>query len=168
MAQIHETIDVEVPLWTAYDQWTQFELFPEFMDHVAQTEQLEDDLVRFTTTIGGVRRTFTARIQEQRPDRMIRWQDTDRPAHHGEIRFEPVGPDATRLDVSILWNPEDVVEAIGSFFKLDQVSVHQDLANFKKYIEERHQASGGWHGTIPSPNDGPPPEQPPLTDPPTV
>src|SRR5690242_265120 len=106
MATVLEVIDVNVPLSQAYNQWTQFEEFPRFMDGVESVRQIDEATVHFTTDIAGVRREFDARIIAQVPDDRISWESTDGPSNAGTISFRPLSTTETRVTVNMTWEPQ--------------------------------------------------------------
>ncbi|MEZ2373385.1 SRPBCC family protein [Arthrobacter sp. RCC_34] len=139
MARIHQDIEVSVPLWEAYEQWSRVELLPGFLRHLSSAVPLEDELVRFTTEIGGRSRQFIARVQDRRPDRMIRWSCAEDPTHHGEITFDELGHGRTQVDLTVVWEPARMSETSGSLFRLDEISVLEDLQEFKRSVEASHR-----------------------------
>ena len=148
MTTMTNSVDVAVPVRTAYDQWTQFEQFPNFMDGVDEIVQLDDTHTHWTTSIGGVTREFDAVITDQQPDRRVAWEGAGEVRHAGVVTFEPLGLDSTRVTANIDWEPEGIVEKAGSALNLDDHRVKQDLENFKKYIEERGRETGTWGGQV--------------------
>src|SRR3954453_5257513 len=138
MAQVQESVDVEVPVRTAYNQWTQFESFPEFMDGVESISQLDDRRTRWVSTVAGVRREFDAEITEQHPDERVAWKSTSGDTKHaGVVTFHRLSDNQTRITVQIDWEPEGLVEKAGSALGLDDRQVKADTKRFKRFIEER-------------------------------
>ena len=148
MATVNRTIDVEVPVSVAYNQWTQFESFPEFMKGVEAVEQIDETALHFSTNVGGVKRDFNAQILEQVPDSLVSWASIDGPRNAGTVSFEPLGADRTRVSVEIEWEPESLAEKAGSLVGIDDMRVSADLDKFKKFIEERGYETGGWRGSV--------------------
>jgi uncharacterized membrane protein len=148
MATVHESIEVNVPLNQAYNQWTQFEEFPHFMSGVDSVTQLDDTTVHFKTSIGGVKREYDARITAQEPDRLVAWGSLDEPVNAGTVRFEPASAGATRVSVELTWDPDTAAEKLGAAVGLDSRQVASDLLKFKAFIEDRDAATGAWRGTI--------------------
>lgn len=148
MATVNKTIDVQVPVSVAYNQWTQFESFPEFMNGVEAVEQIDETALHFSTNVGGVKRDFNAQILEQVPDSVISWASIDGPRNAGTVRFEPLGVDRSRVSVEIEWEPESLAEKAGSLVGIDDMRVSADLDKFKKFIEERGYETGGWRGSV--------------------
>jgi len=148
MATVNQTIDVDVPVSVAYNQWTQFETFPEFMKGVESVQQIDETALHFSTNVGGVKRDYNAQILEQIPDSLVSWASIDGPLNSGSVRFEPLGPDRTRINVEIEWEPESFAEKAGSLVGVDDLRVSADLDKFKKFIEARHQETGAWRGSV--------------------
>ncbi len=149
MQTIMKAAHVTVPVRVAYDQWTQFEMFSEFMDNVNKVVQLDDVTMRWNTNIDGVEREFTTTITEQVPDMRIAWTtrrgETD---HAGVITFHKISDEVTRLTVQMDVEPDGAIEKIGSFLGFDDRAVEQDLKNFASFIEERRTSTGSWRGTV--------------------
>lgn len=148
MATVNRTIDVEVPVSVAYNQWTQFESFPEFMKGVEAVEQIDETALHFSTNVGGVKRGSNAQILEQVPDSLVSWASVDGPRNAGTVSFEPLGADRTRVSVEIEWEPEGFAEKAGSMVGIDDMRVSADLDKFKKFIEERGYETGAWRGSV--------------------
>lgn len=166
MATVQESIDVNVPLSQAYNQWTQFEDFPQFMSGVDAVQQLDDTTVHFQTSIGGVKREYDARITSQEPDRQVSWESLDSPRNAGTVRFAELGPAETRVDVELSWEPDTATEKIGAAVGLDSRQVGADLQRFKKFIENRDFETGSWRERVNSgERDGLAGGLTPVTDP---
>jgi uncharacterized membrane protein len=148
VATLQETIEVDVPVSTAYNQWTQFESFPTFMKGVESVEQIDETSLHFRTDIAGVRREYNARITEQLPDRRIAWVSTDKPRNAGTVSFEPIGPEKTRVTVALDWEPEGLVEKAGSAVGADSHQISADLKRFKEFIENRGIETGAWRSAV--------------------
>jgi uncharacterized membrane protein len=148
MTAIQESIEVDVPLTTAYNQWTQFEEFPRFMEGVESIEQLDDRRLHWVAAHGGKRHEWDAEIVDQTPDTRIAWRDVKGKMNAGEVTFERLGEARTRVDVHMDWEPEGVKEEIGSLLGFDKRRVKADLARFKSFIEERGRETGAWRGDI--------------------
>ena len=148
MASVLESIEVDVPVSTAYNQWTQFETFPEFMKGVESVEQIDETALQFRVEVAGVRREYFAQITEQEPDRRIAWVSTDKPRNAGTVTFEPLGVDRTRVSVELEWDPEGVVENVGSAIGADNRQVTADLVRFKEFIESRGIETGEWRASV--------------------
>ena len=145
---VEETIEVEVPLSTAYNQWTQFEEFPRFMDGVESVQQLDDRRLHWVAKIAGRREEWDAEITAQTPDEGVAWVATEGKGNNGVVRFDPVAEDRTRVTVRMDWEPEGVVEKAGAAMGLDDRQVSADLERFKEMIEARGVETGGWRGDV--------------------
>ena len=148
MARVEETIEVNVPVSTAYNQWTQFEEFPQFMEGVESVKQTDDTHLHWTAEIGGNRREWQAEIIEQKPDQKIAWRALDGNGPNGVIEFEPLGEDTTQVTVEIAYEPEGVTEQLGAKIGMDSRQVKGDLERFKELIESRGVESGAWRGEV--------------------
>jgi uncharacterized membrane protein len=148
MTQIEKTIDIAVPARIAYDQWTQFEEFPEFMEGVERVVQRGDTLLDWTATIGGQSRSWTAEIVDQTPDTRIAWKATEGIRNAGAVRFEATGSDACRVTLTIDAEPEGPVENAGVALGFLDRRVEGDLERFKAFIEKRRTPTGAWTGEI--------------------
>lgn len=147
--QIIETIDVDVPVRTAYNQWTQFETFPKFLDEVESITQTNDTLTHWTVKVGGFTREFDAEIAEQHPDERVAWTskggDTE---HAGVVTFHKLTDTTSRVTVQLDWAPEGLVEKLGALVGAGGHAVKKDLKNFKEFIEAQGSASGAWRGDV--------------------
>lgn len=149
MAQIVETIDVAVPVSTAYNQWTQFETFPEFLSFVESITQVDDETTRWRVNIGGADREFTARITEQHPDERVAWNSVDGDADHaGVVTFHRLDDTNTRVTVQLDWTPTGLAENVGAAVGLDDHAIKKDLTKFKEFIESRGAETGSWRGDV--------------------
>ena len=152
MSDVTAYVDVEVPLRTAYNQWTQFESFPEFMSGVVAVRQLDDRHTRWVTEIAGSRREFDAEIVEQLPDERIAWRSTDGDVRHsGVVAFVPIDDTHTRVSVDLVWEPKGVLEKAGEVVGMDRLQVKADLERFRQFIEARGAETGQWRGRVPEP-----------------
>ena len=151
MAEVTESIDVGVPITTAYNQWTQFETFPEFMDGVESVQQLDDTHLRWTAEIAGKQEEWTAEITEQHPDERVAWKAIDGAPNAGVVTFHRLDDDSTRVTVQLEWQPEGPVEKIGTAMQADDRRVKGDLKRFKEMIESRGAESGAWRGDVERP-----------------
>ena len=145
---IQQSVDVAVPLKVAYDRWTQFEDWPEFMHRIEDAEQVDDATVAFTTKMWGFTRRFEAEIVEQHPDERIEWDVKEGVSHTGVATFHKLAPRLTRIEVSIDVEPEGVVEKAGRGMRFTKRAVRGDLHRFKAFVEMNEDAEGGWRGTI--------------------
>jgi uncharacterized membrane protein len=148
MAHVEDSIEVNVPVSTAYNQWTQFEQFPRFMEGVKQVRQLDDKRLFWHAEIAGKDKQWEAEIYEQEPDRVIAWRSTSGAPNGGRVTFEPLGPNRTRVNVRIEYEPEDFVEKAGDALGIVKARVHGDLQRFKEFIESRGTETGAWRGEI--------------------
>jgi uncharacterized membrane protein len=148
MSSIQESIDVEVPVRTAYNQWTQFEDFPQFMEGVEKVKQLDDTTTRWTVEIGGRRREFEARITEQDPDQRVAWASVDGPQNAGVVTFHRLGEGRTRVMLQMEFEPEGAVEKAGDLLGVVKRRAKGDLERFKKFIEARGRETGAWRGVV--------------------
>ncbi|MFE2772138.1 SRPBCC family protein [Microbacterium resistens] len=138
---------VDVPVPVAYDQWTQFEDFPDFMTAVESIEQTTAERTRWRVEIGGVRREFTATVVDQVPDDHITWRSVDEEVHAGTVRFTVDPSGGTRVSLEMSWRPETFSERAGAALGIDDAMVRRDLENFKRFIETHHP-TGAWRGEI--------------------
>ena len=149
MSTVEQSIDVDVPVRTAYDQWTQFESFPKFMDGVERIDQISDTRTHWVTKIGGVEREFDAEITEQHPDERVAWRAVDGPTHAGVVTYHRLDQDTTRVMLQMEVEPEGVVEKVGDALGLVKRRTKQDLERFKEFIEDRGRETGAWRGEVP-------------------
>ncbi|WP_374313534.1 SRPBCC family protein [Microbacterium sp.] len=149
MSQIIETIDVDVPVTTAYNQWTQFESFPHFLEEVESITQLDDTHTHWKVKVGPFEREFDAEITEQHPDERVAWRseggDT---AHAGVVTFHKLSDTQSRVTVQIDWEPTDAIEKLGSLVGAGKHAVKKDLENFKEFIEKSGHETGAWRGDV--------------------
>jgi uncharacterized membrane protein len=158
---LHASIDVDVPVRVAYDQWTQFELFPEFLGGVDSVTQLDDTMTHWVVSIGGVRREFDAEIGDQVPDDHVAWRSIgEEVVHRGRVEFSPKDADTTHLDLEVEWEPEGFVESAGAALQLDDLQVKSDLKRFKEFVERRGTPTGAWRGEVHGGTAGPTPATP--------
>jgi uncharacterized membrane protein len=148
LARIEEAIVVEVPVSTAYNQWTQFEEFPKFMEGVESIKQIDDTRLHWVAEIGGKREEWDAEIVEQVPDRKIAWRALDGHQNSGTVTFEPLGDNQTRINVLMEHDAEGLTEALGSALGVDSRKVKGDLERFKELVESRGVESGAWPGEV--------------------
>ena len=146
--EVEETVEVAVPVRTAYNQWTQFESFPQFMSGVESITQLTDTTNHWVTNVGGARREFDTEIVDQEPDDRIAWRSTDGKSHAGIIRFTPVDADHTKVKVHFEWAPDNATEKVGAALKIDEMQVKADMRRFKEFIESRGTEPGGGRGAV--------------------
>jgi uncharacterized membrane protein len=148
-ASITQEIEVEVPVSTAYNQWTQFEEFPRFMEGVDSVEQLDDTLLHWAATVAGKKAEWDAKIVEQRPNERIVWESIDGKHTRGIVTFEPADSGSrTRIRLAMSYKPDGITEQAGSAIGLDRRRVRGDLERFRELIEGQRVASGAWRGEI--------------------
>ena len=145
---VERSIEVAVPVRTAYDQWTQFEEFPRFMAGVTEVRQVGDALTHWVAEFGGVRREWDAAILEQVPDEKVAWAATTGATNAGAVYFTAVGDEVTRVRLTLEFEPEGIVERIGDVFDVVDRQAVADLDRFKDFIEQAGAATGGWRGTV--------------------
>lgn len=150
-SSIIESIDVDVPVTTAYNQWTQFEEFPSFMEGVESVEQIDDKNLHWKAEIGGQTLEWNAEITEQLPDERIAWRSRDGAQNAGVVTFHRISDASCRVTLQLDYEPEGFVEKVGDFFGMVGSRAKGDLARFKEFIEERRVESGGWRGEIQAP-----------------
>ncbi|HET9850948.1 MAG TPA: SRPBCC family protein [Candidatus Limnocylindrales bacterium] len=148
MSRITEHIEVDVPVRVAYDQWTQFESFPQFMEGVDRVVQLDDKTLEWTATLAGKTKHWRAEILEQRPDQVVSWRSTEGAQNDGALRFESLGANRTRVNLQLDVEPEGLVEKAGDALGIVERRVKGDLERFREFIEGRGKASGAWRGQI--------------------
>ena len=149
MAQSIESIDVDVPVSVSYNQWTQFEEFPKFLDEVESITQLTDVLTHWTVKVGPVTEQFEAVITEQHPDERVAWTSTGGSVDHaGVVTFHKLSDSTSRVTVQIDWEPKGILEKLGGALGVDNHAIKKDLRNFKEYIEKKGAADGAWRGDV--------------------
>jgi uncharacterized membrane protein len=149
MKSIEETIEIAVPVRTAYDQWTQFKSFPRFMTVVKRVEQVKPNVTAWVVGVGPVCREFEAEIVEQKPDSHLTWRSLERrPSHCGEVSFRSIEEGSTSVSVRLQVKPRGVAGALPVVPALTRRVVRAQLQHFKEYIEGLGEASGSWRGTI--------------------
>ncbi len=148
MANVTEAIDVDVPVRTAYNQWTQFEEFPRFMEGVESIRQEDDTRLHWVAKVAGKEQEWDARITEQIPDERVAWTAEGGKGNAGVVTFHRLDDSRTRVTVQMDWQPEGVVEKAGSVLGVDSRRVQADLQRFKEMIESRGAESGAWRGEV--------------------
>jgi uncharacterized membrane protein len=150
MPKIEDSIEVEVPVQQAYNQWTQFEEFPKFMEGIQSVQQLDDTHVQWIAEIRGERRQWTTEITEQQPGEKIAWKTiAGEVKNDGVVTFEQVGDRQTRVNVQMDVESESTVENVaGDLLGIVKGQVHGDLERFKQLIENRNQETGAWRGAV--------------------
>jgi len=145
---IQQAVDVAVPVKQAYNLWTQFEDWPEFMHRIDSAEQEDDSKVSFEAKIWGISKKFEAEITEQRPDKRIEWNVTDGYAHTGVVTFHPLSDSLTRVEISLDVQPSGLIDKASRGLRFTKRAVRGDLHRFKAYAELNHDDVTGWRGTI--------------------
>jgi uncharacterized membrane protein len=148
MASVTKSIDVQVPVTTAYNQWTQFELFPQFMEGVKEVRQLDDQNLHWRAEVGGKEQEWDARITEQIPDNRIAWTSTSGDMNAGAVDFHRISDDMTRITLAVDYDPQGFLESVGDALGFMDRRVKGDLERFKQFIEQRGAETAGWRGTI--------------------
>jgi uncharacterized membrane protein len=152
MSKIEASIDVDVPVRVAYDQWTQFEEFPRFMDAVESVTQLDDTHLHWVAKIAGVRREWDAEVTEQHPDERVAWKATSGTSNAGVVTFHKLDSTHTKVMLQLDVDPEGVAEKAGDALGIIRRRATGDLERFKDMIESRDAATGAWRGDVS--NDG--------------
>ena len=148
MAKVEKSIEVNLPVRPVYNQWTQFEEFPRFMEGVETVRQLDDTHLRWKALIAGKDEEWDAVITDQLPDKQVAWRSTSGTENSGIITFTPLGGDKTRVTAVIGYEPEGIVEKAGDALGVVGARVQRDLERFKQFIEERGMATGAWRGEV--------------------
>lgn len=141
-------IELDIPVRTAYDQWTQFESFPSFMEGVEEVRQIDDTHVHWVAEIAGHRKEWDAEIIDQQPDKTIAWRSTSGDANQGSVNFESLGAERCRIRLAITYQPEGTAETVGAALGVVKGRVAADLRRFKEFIESRRTATGAWRGSV--------------------
>jgi uncharacterized membrane protein len=148
METIEKTIEVDAPVSTVYNQWTQFEEFPKFMEGVRQVIQLDDKRLHWVAEIGGRRKEWDAEIFEQIPDQSIAWRSMGGAKNTGQVMFAPAGENGTRICLRLNYDPEGALENVAGALGVVGRRVEGDLERFKEFIQSRQRESGAWRGEI--------------------
>jgi len=151
VSTVTESVDVNVPVRTAYNQWTQFEDFPNFMSGVEEIRQLDETTTHWKTNIDGVKREFDARITEQHPDQRVAWTSLSGPRHAGVVTFHRLDDTHTRVTVQMDIEPDGVAETAGNRAGVIDRRVKGDVERFKEFIENRETETGAWRGDVARP-----------------
>ncbi|MDP9023267.1 MAG: SRPBCC family protein [Actinomycetota bacterium] len=146
---IEQSTEVNVPVRTAYNQWTQFEEFPRFMRGVEEVRQIDDTTLHWKAQIAGVEREWTAKITEQTPDQRIAWEAIGETTHAGAVTFHKVDEDTTRVMLQLQIEPDDFAEKAADALHLTDQRTKGDLQRFKEFIETRGEETGAWRGEVP-------------------
>ena len=161
--KVEKRIVVDVPVSTAYNQWTQFEDFPHFMGGVESVTQLSDDRLKWVARIAGVHRHWEARIVEQVPDQRVAWASTEGATNSGTVDFSDAGGNKTELALTLEYQPEGMVEKVGDLLHVVARQAEHDLKKFKEFIEHEGHATGAWRKSVPGTVAGAPVAEEPVT-----
>jgi uncharacterized membrane protein len=153
MSTIEQSVEVEAPLSTVYNQWTQFEEFPRFMQGVEEVRQLNDTHLHWVAEFGGSRHEWDAEITEQKPDARVAWRNTDGKDNAGVVTFHRLDDSRTRVMVQMDFVPEGIKEKLGDVLGAPDRRVKGDLENFKELIESRGAETGSWRGEVKRPDE---------------
>jgi len=148
MSTIEQSIEVDAPVRTVYDQWTQFEEFPRFMEGIDEVTQLDATHLHWKASVGGKTNEWDAEITEQLPDKRVAWKSTSGTANAGVVTFHRLDEHRTKVMVQLDWEPDGVVETLGSAVGSDSRRVQGDLERFKELVESRGAESGAWRGEV--------------------
>jgi len=151
MSTIEQSVEVDVPLRTAYNQWTQFEEFPKFMEGVKEVRQIDDTHLHWVVEIAGHRHEWDAEVTEQRPDERVAWKNVGGKQNAGVVTFHRLDDNHTRLMVQLNFMPEGMIERLGDAMAAPDRQVASDLRRFKEMIESRQTESGAWRGEVERP-----------------
>ena len=149
MERIEKTFEIDCPVRTVYNQWTQFEDFPRFMDGVKEVRQLDDTHLHWRASIAGKEKEWDAEITEQVPDQRIAWRSTSGAPNNGTVRFEPVDPQRTRVVLSMEYEPQGFIEKAGDAVGIVSHKVEDAVEKFKQLVEKRGVETGAWRGEVP-------------------
>jgi uncharacterized membrane protein len=155
MSKVEKSIDVQVPASTAYNQWTQFEEFPRFMEGVQAVQQLDDRNLRWQAEIGGKTVEWKAEISEQIPDKRIAWRSVEGARNAGVVTFHRLSDDRTRIMLQLDYEPDGALERVGDWLGVASHRLQGDLERFKTFIESRGEETGAWRGRVPSRDEAP-------------
>ena len=147
-ASVRESIEIDVPLRTAYNQFTQFEQFPQFMHSVREVRQLDDKRLHWCAEVFGKEIEWDAEITEQRPDQRIAWRSTSGPPNEGKVSFQRLGDERTRVTLEMAYEPQTGAEQVGDALGAVRMEARDNLQHFKQMIEQRGTETGAWRGTI--------------------
>jgi len=148
MSSTTESIEVDVPVSTAYNQWTQFEDFPSFMAGVHEVRQLDDTHLRWRADVGGKPESWDSEITEQVPDRVIAWRSTSGARNEGRVTFQRLSDTRTRIDLRIDYEPRGMVERLGDAVGAVSMRAKGNLERFKQFLEHRGAETGAWRGRV--------------------
>jgi len=145
---VEDTIEVDVPVRTAYNQFTQFEEFPQFMESVVSIQQIDDTHLQWRARVAGKEESWQSEITFQIPDKRIAWRSTSGPEHSGVVTFQPVSNDRTRVTLRMSYRPPGLLETVGDALGAVKLELGRNLQNFKRFIEGRQVETGSWRGVV--------------------
>ncbi len=148
MSTIEQSVEVNVPVRTAYNQWTQFEEFPRFMEGVESVRQMDDTTLHWKVEIGGQTKEWDAKITEQRPDERIAWTNIDGATNAGVVTFHRLDENKTRIMLQMEYEPEGLKERFGDVLGVVESRTKGDMQRFKEFIESRGSETGAWRGEV--------------------
>ena len=148
MSVVEKTVEVQCPLSTVYNQWTQFETFPRFMEGVEEVKQVDDTHLHWRADIAGMEREWDAEITEQVPDRRIAWRSITGPENGGTVMFQQVDPQRTRITLRMEYDPKGFVENAADMLGVIERRIEGDMKRFRDFIEKRGQETGAWRGDV--------------------
>lgn len=148
MGNFEQSIDVNVPVRTSYNQWTQFEMFPHFMDGVKEVKQISDTQLHWVAEIAGSEQEWDAEITEQTPDQRIAWKSISGAKHAGVVTFHHIDDNLTRVMLQIDYDPKGFIENVGAALGIVESRMAGDLKRFKHFIESSGKETGAWRGTV--------------------
>jgi len=152
MSTTPESVDVNRPIGMVYNQWTQFESFPQFMEGVERIDQKDDTHLHWVVKVGPVTREFDATVTEQHPEERVAWKSDSGPDHAGVVTFHRLDDDTTRVTAQMDVDPEGFIENVGDKLGILKSRVSGDLKRFKEFIESRPAETGGWRGDVSRPD----------------
>lgn len=155
-SKIENSVDVRVPVSTAYNQWTQFEEFPRFMRHVESVRQIDDRRLHWRVRLGGSVREFNAEIVEQIPDKRIAWRSTDGAQHRGVVTFHRLDTARCRVMLQMEFESTGLLEKVGTIAGVTELEIEKDMSRFVEFVEKRQTETGAWRGTIQNKDDARP------------
>lgn len=153
MSTIEKSIELGVPARTAYNQWTQFEEFPRFMEGVEEVKQIDDTHLHWRARVGGKEEEWDAEITEQLPDKRIAWHNTSGAKNAGVVTFHRLSDDSSKVMLQLEYEPQGITERVGDLIGVVTARVEGDLQRFKEFIEERQSETGEWRGEVKSKDD---------------
>ncbi len=148
MSTIEKSIDIELPVRTVYNQWTQFEDFPRFMEGVEDVRQLDDTRLHWVAEIAGQKREWDAQITEQLPDERVAWTSVDGAYNAGVVTFHRINDDRTRVMLQLEFDPEGFVEQAGDKLGFVNRRAEGDLKRFRDFVESQGHETGAWRGEV--------------------